>query len=211
MKDQDATATDGDWLREDDGHGFAEVAAPGPVVSVTINPTGPCYHLASNIIERLARLQGEEQTAEPHITLQGIYGEVEMDPVVARVASVAARTRPFQVNVNGLGLLPSPADPDLLFLHLHVERSPELITLYADLKAELDGLGLRTYPYGPNDWVPHLTLASGRWSRREVSDLLREVGPHLTTCQLRADAIHLNQLGPTGEWHEIITFRLEGT
>lgn len=196
------------WLPEDDAAGFVEETTAAPVVSVTITPKGRCYRLAKDIIERLARVQGEDEEPEPHITLQGVYDEAEMELVTRRVAEVAAGTHPFTVNVTGLGLLASPGDPDLLHLHLHVEKSPELLDLYSRLKHSLCDLGLRTYTYTPDEWVPHLTLASGHWSRADLIELLQEVGTRLPICILPVDQIRLNRLDPQNGWRCVERFSL---
>ncbi|MDA8218197.1 MAG: 2'-5' RNA ligase family protein, partial [Dehalococcoidales bacterium] len=167
------------WFTEDDGDGFDEYTPPGPVMSVTIIPKGRCYSVAKDIIARLAHVMGEGSFSQPHITLQGIYNNADLSSVQDSVADVADHSLPFSVNIMGVGLLVSPTDPNLLFLHLHVEKSATLVDLYARLKANLDSVGVRTYPFSPPEWVPHLTLASGRWSRHELLELLEGLGPSL--------------------------------
>jgi len=207
---QRALRTRRSWLGEEEGRGFEEAAPPGPVISVTIMPKGRCYRLARSITERLARVQGGLATPQPHITIQGVYDNADLAPIKERVAWVAATTAPFCVNVTGIGLLTSPSDPSLLYLHLHVEKSEELLDLYAHLKGELDALGLHTYAYSPEDWVPHLTLASGRWSRRELMELLQELEPELPVCVLPADEVQLNRLNGEKDWRCVARFPLTG-
>lgn len=197
---QDAAGSRRPWLEADDAKGFVDEQPTSPLLSVTITPKGRCYTTAKGVIERLAKALGSREEQKPHITLQGIYDDADLAKVSARVASVAARARPFCVNITGLGLLPSTTDPSLLHLHLHVEKSAEIVDLYAQLKANLDAAGLRTYPFSPEEWVPHLTLASGRWSREELLDVLREVGPNLPVCIMPADEIRLNRLHPQQGW-----------
>ncbi|MHB1005584.1 MAG: 2'-5' RNA ligase family protein [Chloroflexota bacterium] len=197
-----------DWLPEVDARGFAEATPTNPNFSITITPRGQCYRLAKGIITRLARVACAGELTQPHITLQGIYGDADLALVHNRVAKVATTTPPFRVTITGLGLLASPGDPERLHLHLHVERSSRIVALYAKLKQELDSLGLRTYPYSPEEWVPHLTLASGRWSRQELIELLREVGPTLPVCILPIDEFHLNRLDPDYGWERLERFPL---
>jgi 2'-5' RNA ligase len=206
----DAGSADYSWLDEQHEGGFDELVPAGPVVSVTCTPKGKCYNVAKDIIERLARHQNEDAVPEPHITLQGIYQCVLVEDIYDRVARVAAETHPFAVTVEGLGLLVSPNDPDLLHLHLHVEKSPELVNLYSRMKEELDELGLRTYPFSSEEWVPHLTLASGKWSRRDLRSLLLEVGPTLPVCVMPIDHIELNRLRADGEWRSVQRFDFAG-
>jgi 2'-5' RNA ligase len=205
---QEAAGTRRPWLESNDARGFVDEEPTTPVISVTITPKGRCYNTAKSVIERLAKVQGSNEEQEPHITLQGIYDGADLAPVGIRVAAVAARTRPFCVTITGLGLLPSPAEPKLLHLHLHVEKSPEIVALYSHLKQELDALGLRTYPYSPREWVPHLTLASGHWSRTELAELLREIGPKLPVCILPVGEITLNRLHPREGWQSVERFVL---
>lgn len=206
MQGQQAKEAREGWLHEDEGGGFEELPPAGPVVSITITPKGRCYRVAKDIIGRLARVHPEASDQEPHITLQGIYGNADLELVSASVARVAGATRPFAVCVTGVGILASPSNPEMLYLHLHVEKSRELVGLYTALKHTLDALGLRTYPYSPEEWIPHLTLAFGRWSRRELHDLLREIGPRLPVCILPADELQLNRLGVEGRWQIIERF-----
>lgn len=198
------------WLTEEHGGGFAELVPSGPVMSVTITPKGKCYRLAKDVIARLARIQNSVAKHKPHITIQGIYEQERVEEIARHVSRLAEETPPFCVNVGGLGLLESPGDPGLLHLHLHVERSPELVDLYARLKADLEGLGVRTYPFSPDEWVPHLTLASGRWSRRDLLDLLEETGPNLPDCVMPLDQLELNRLTEDGTWQTIGRFALTG-
>ncbi len=195
-----------DWLTEEEGHGFEELAPVGPVISITIMPKGNCYRLAKDIIARLARVHPEAADQEPHITLQGVYNQADLELLKECVGRVAAQTSPFCVNVTGVGLLSSPSNPEMLFLHLHVEKSPELVALYAALKRELQALGLQTYRYSPEEWIPHLTLAYGRWSRADLHGLLRELGPRLPVCILPADELRLNRLRETGDWQLVARF-----
>jgi hypothetical protein len=119
---------------------------------------------------------------------------------------VANATRPFAVEVAGIGILASPSDPDLLFLHLNVAKTPPLLDLYARLKSSLDALGLRTYPFSPEEWVPHLTLASGHWSRRDLRELLRELDPEIPGCILPVAEMDVNHRALNGEWHQVAMF-----
>lgn len=205
---REATSSPRPWFEAEDARGFFDEEPTTPVISVTIAPKGRCYQLAKAISGRLAHTQGAREQREPHITLQGIYDEADLSRVSQRVAAVAARTRPFAVNLTGLGLLPSPTDPSLLYLHLHVEKSPEILALYALLKRSLEALDLRVYPYTPEDWVPHLTLASGRWTREDLREMLREIGPTLPVCVLTVDELRLNRLDAKLGWQLVRRFPL---
>lgn len=193
-----------------DGHivGDAEIEAEGkgletPVVSVTIAPRGRCYRLAVRVGEQLARLHSQDISHRPHLTLQGIYGDADVALINSLVHGVAAATRPFTVEVFGIGVLVSPVDPQLLFLHLNVQKSEPLVELYARLKQDLDAHGLRTYSYSPEEWVPHLTLASGRWSGEELKDLLRELNLETPDCILPVAEVDVNCRGEDGNWHSV--------
>ena len=174
-----------------------------PVISVTIAPRGRCYQLASHIGEQLARVRGSDPSHRPHLTLQGIYDGADLAVVSSCVQAVAAATRSFAVQISGVGILASPADPNLQFLHFNVEKSAALLDLYSRVKQSLEALGLRTYPYSPEDWVPHLTLASGHWSRRELQDLLRHLDPEMPGCILPVVELDVNHRTGTGAWHQV--------
>jgi 2'-5' RNA ligase len=171
-----------------------------PVVSVTIAPRGRCYRLAVRVGEQLGRVQPREMVYRPHLTLQGVYGDVDVAVVDALVREVASTTRPFTVEICGIGVLASPVDPELLFLHLNVNKSEPLLALYGRIKGRLDAHGFRTYKYSPEEWVPHLTLTSGRWSRRELDTLLRELDPDTPGCLLPVAEIDVNCRDREGQW-----------
>ncbi|MHB1133026.1 MAG: 2'-5' RNA ligase family protein [Chloroflexota bacterium] len=171
-----------------------------PIASVTIAPRGRCYQLAVRIGEQLARVHGQDITYRPHLTLQGIYDQANLDEVASVVRQLAATSKPFTVAVAGVGLLTSPSDPKMLFLHLNVVKSQQLVDLYAGVKQALEGLGLATYPFTPEQWVPHLTLASGRWSRSELDDLIRELEPGVPGCVLPVAELEVNRREQGGNW-----------
>jgi 2'-5' RNA ligase len=172
-----------------------------PLISVTIPPHGRCYQLASRFGEQLARAHRSDASHSPHLTLQGIYDGADLAVVCSCVEKVAAATRPFAVRISGVGILSSPADPNLQFLHLNVEKSPSLLDLYTRLKQSLEALGLRTYPYSPEDWVPHLTLASGHWSQREMREMLGELDHEMPGCILPVAEADVNHRAAIGDWH----------
>ena len=144
------------------------------------------------------------------MTLQGIYDSAELRPITEAVCRVAEATRPFVVPISGIGILASPATPDLLYLHLSVEKTAALVDLYTRVKRSLAELGLRTYPYSPEEWVPHLTLATGYWSRRELQELLRELEPDVPGCILPVAELDVNHRTATGEWHPVARCPFEG-
>ena len=171
-----------------------------PVISVTIAPRGRCYQLAVRIGEQLARVSGQDVTYRPHLTLQGVYDHADLDQVTGTVREVAATTLPFTVDVAGVGLLTSPSDPRMLFLHLNVVKSEPLVDLFGRIRDAVSALGVQTYPYTREEWVPHLTVASGRWSRNELDELLRHLQPDIPGCILPVADVSVNRREESGVW-----------
>lgn len=94
-----------------------------------------------------------------HLTLK-FLGEVRPDDVVrvqAATAVAAARTRPLDLRIGGLGAFPSVRRPRAVWIG--VEATPALRCLKQDLEWELSPLG---FERETQSFQPHVTLGRAR-------------------------------------------------
>jgi 2'-5' RNA ligase len=181
-----------------------------PDMSVTIRPNGQAYRVAGEIISAL-NLQCPTHAAgtpddgpgcaefEPHLTLQYVYdvAAADVDRIAAALEGFFRAERVFDVFCGELGTFPSVAG-----IHVDVDRTPELIDLYARTKQVLEALGQRTYPYDETTWSPHLSLSCRHWSSGDVEHI-RAMFPRLDVG-FQADRVQINVLEPAaggpGRW-----------
>lgn len=177
-------------------------------MSVTVPPTGQCYRLAAKIIDKLSRLSGGG-CFPPHLTLQAVFNQAPERSVAAAVKKTAEQTPPFQAQIDGLGILPAAYDPEVKFVYLRVAKSEPLIALYLQTKRELERAGAETYPYRPDEWIPHITVASGRWSWRQAEELIAELSHTDLSCRFPVRVLRLNRVEPDGHWTTVLEVPLK--
>lgn len=177
-------------------------------MSVTVPPTGQCYRLAARIIDKLSRLSGGG-CFPPHLTLQAVFNEALEPSVAAAVKKTAEQTPPFQAQIDGLGILPAAYDPEVKFVYLRVAKSDHLIALYLLVKTQLENAGAETYPYRPDEWIPHITVASGRWSWRQAEELIAELSHTDLDCRFPVRTLRLNRAEPDGRWTTVMEVPLK--
>lgn len=100
-------------------------------------------------------LRGVRRVPFPHLTLFGFEG-IEHPRVQRVLETFTERQGPVTLRGVGLGLFlkPSPV------VYLPVIRTPELDALHRALWDEVGPLGGHRFRlYGPDHWIPHLTLA----------------------------------------------------
>ena len=151
---------------------------------------------------RLARVSGQDVTYRPHLTLQGVYDGADLDQVTAAVRGVAVTTAPFTVDVEGVGLLTVTLRPEdaLLAPQRRQERAASRAS-YGRVKEALSAQGMQTYPYTREQWVPHLTLASGTLvAATNWTSSLRHLQPDIPGCILPVADVSVNRREESGLW-----------
>lgn len=171
-------------------------------MSVTIPPAGECLHRAKRIIDVLAR-RLERPGFPPHLTLQAIFNPLPETKVIDAVQRVARQTTAFEIQIDGLDILPAPFDPAIKYVYLTVAKSQQLAGLYRHLKDSLLDIGVQTYPYEPDDWIPHVTVASGRWSDAQARELVASVSPPKRDCFFLARALEVHRAQADGTWVDV--------
>jgi len=92
-----------------------------------------------------------------HLSWQGASA-YHLEPAKKIVHDISAQTRSFKVAVSGIGIF-TGTDP---VLYLNVVKNRALMALHEVLWDKLSPFAedFNAY-YGPNDWVPHITLVYG--------------------------------------------------
>jgi 2'-5' RNA ligase len=110
-----------------------------------------------------------------HLTLHffGKLPEENLEKIKASMLFVGFNTRPFQVDIQGLGVFPNIRRPRVLWLGL-VPAKP-LQELY---RTWWDSLSLAGMPLESKPFIPHLTI--GRFRRKEegLGNLLKKYDTH---------------------------------
>jgi 2'-5' RNA ligase len=104
---------------------------------------------------RFSVCAASERVPFPHFTYQGAlsYDEAHLR---AALEQVAHKTRPFEVETDGIGIFTGP-NPTL---YLTIVRSPVLADIQQQLWQALQPISVGiTSRYGPEHWIPHITLA----------------------------------------------------
>jgi 2'-5' RNA ligase len=90
----------------------------------------------------------------PHITYTALKLS-DYDGVATCISEIAAQTPPFILCTTGIGVFTG----ELLVLHLHFVRMPQLNRLQRELSEALAPFAVESNPnFMPSNWLPHLTL-----------------------------------------------------
>ncbi len=138
-----------------------------------------------------------------HLTIHFI-GEVGEDVVPAVAAALAApiEVPPFDLEIGGMGLFPSPARPRVVWAGLRA-GVPELGRMHALIGARLTALGLRL---DARPFAPHLTLArvKGHVSSRLADAVGRCAGAAVGRCRVEAATLYRSVLGEGGPTYIVL-------
>lgn len=131
-----------------------------------------------NQLESALGLRGVRRVPFPHLTLFGFEG-IDHPRVQRVLECFTEKQGPVPVRGIGLGLFLKPAP----VVYLPVIRTPELDALHRALWEELGQLGGHRFRlYGPDHWIPHLTLAQFDLDPPQALaavDLMRDLDPDL--------------------------------
>ncbi|GMV86923.1 MAG: hypothetical protein AMXMBFR80_27760 [Dehalococcoidia bacterium] len=130
----------------------------------------------------------------PHVTFH--LGDFDVEPGTATIVErVAAATRPFRLHSSGLGVFGGPAP----VVFVTVARSPAAATLAERLDHEIQAAG---YPptapyYGPERWVPHITLAQQNLDGADLGALLAWLASQPLAWDLPISSLSIARETPT--------------
>lgn len=134
-----------------------------------------------------------------HLTLHffGEIGQETLEKIRVSVLSVKGCTRPFLVEVKGLGAFPDQHRPRILWLDL--EPKDQLRQLHLDCRKALLRAGVATES---RSYSPHLTIGRLRQQKSDLTDLFSSLGQQ-RIGQLPIDKLVLfkSRLQPGGAEH----------
>ncbi len=138
--------------------------------------------------------------ASIHLTLQFFAGlpiEV-LDKLRTSVLSVTIGSKPFGVDVRGLGVFPAPQRPRVLWAGL--DAGPGLAQFYRDCAEGLAAIGL---PVESRPFRPHLTIGRFREGPAPGLEALldRESARPIGTLPVERLVLYRSELGPAGATH----------
>ena len=133
-----------------------------------------------------------------HITSKfiGEWPEARLQEMIDALQPLGRRS-PFDVSVSGIGWLPNPHSPRILFAA--IKAGPELAELAAATEAATTAIGVEreTKPYRP-----HLTLARIKDTGVPLGPLRQAVAqiesPEFGTFRVDSFKLYLSKMGPSG-------------
>ncbi len=164
--------------------------------------------IATDVLAPLrARLPGVRWVREEtlHVTLLflGERGETEAHEARAVVREVAAKHKPFEVSLGGLGVFPNPARPRVVWLGL--EGQSPVQKLHRALMGEHARLGV---PLENRTYRPHITL--GRVPPPSEAGARKALGPALAAVRFETlvtfGSVELmkSELTPRGPYYTVL-------
>lgn len=146
----------------------------------------------------------------PHVTLPVPTGSLEGQTIASAVRPVCAIVSPLHLPIIGSGVLPSTTEPGRLNIHCAIARTNRLIRLTRTIIAALDTLGAASLPIPLEDWIPHVTLASGFFGNQPLHQYVSRVSGTMDNLVFLADAIDVSEQDPSGQWVLVRRFPLSG-
>jgi 2'-5' RNA ligase len=110
-----------------------------------------------------------EHVPFPHFTYQGAisYKAARLRAALKRTARA---TDPFEVETDGVGIFTGPSP----VLYLPIVRSPVLTRIHQQVWRALQPISIGITPiYGPEHWIPHITLAQGDLTPAHLPGLMQ--------------------------------------
>lgn len=149
------------------------------------------YRRIEEVWEELAErygVRGIYAVRFPHFTYQ-VSEEYDVGQVSSALRALAEATAPFRVRTAGLGVFCS-ARP---VLHLPVVRNRALARLHAEVWRAVGRppVGEVARFYGPEMWVPHVTLAQGDLDSARLAEIVRELSTRDFHWELEVNNVSL--------------------
>ena len=124
------------------------------------------------------RFRGVYATPHPHFSYH-VARSYDLDNLVPRLDGLIHATVPFQVKATGLGVFTGQSP----VLYIPIVRSQALTQFHNTLWSELAACATGSLAYyGPEQWLPHITLGSGDIQKdlnAEAVRLFGQAGPQL--------------------------------
>lgn len=139
------------------------------------------------------------RAAYPHISYQ-VADRYEMRRTTGVLTRVAAKAVPFAIRTSGLGIFTGYAP----ILYVSVARSMQLAAFHNRLWQRLSPTahGIHEHHYGPDNFMPHITLAAGDLTVEQLPNVVRLLANRPFSWQIRIDnlALVLDAAGTREQW-----------
>lgn len=134
---------------------------------VTLLPE-PFYQQVESIWDMFAHelgVRGVLMTPYPHFSYH-VAEHYDLDLITPILQKFASEMPPLELQTSGLGVFTGSLNP---VIYVNIIRSPQLSAVHAALWPMLESCsaGIVEY-YHPEQWVPHITLASGDIGKQDL-------------------------------------------
>jgi 2'-5' RNA ligase len=167
----------------------AHVESAKPRFLIALLPPQEIQDYASQVIAELGdRYRTRTSNAPPHITVQPpfVYELAEIAAVEQYLTQFAERRSPVPITLSGFGAFAPRV------LYIQVAKTPELLTLQADLAADLNHHLQITDPKSKTrSYSPHLTVASRQLTRQSFQQAWAELQPRPVEFTFVSDRLTL--------------------
>jgi 2'-5' RNA ligase len=137
--------------------------------------------------------------AYPHFSYQ-VVEHYDVGRVKGVLRRFTQKARPFTVRTSGLGLF-AGENPTL---YVAIARNIRLTQLHTRLWKRLSktAYGIHEHHYGPDIFIPHITLAAGDFTPEHVPDVIRLLVKRSFNWEIRVDnlALVLDAQGTHDQW-----------
>lgn len=166
------------------------------------------------MLENLRTLTVPVRWVEPdslHVTLKflGEVAEARVEEIEDGVANAAQAVRPFELQIGGFGVFPSPNRARVFWIGL--EASPGLKKLQQRVEEEISPLG---FPTEKREFQPHLTLGRAKGESKVGREDVERVGAlvgYNATVEITSADLMRSHLSPRGAHYErIYSAKLNG-
>lgn len=151
-------------------------------------------------------LTGVQVTPYPHFSWQ--IGVEYLEPQTEEsLRTVAHETSPFTIHTDGLGIFSGPGP----VVYIPVIRSTKLNRLHAKLWKQLKPSVKKLSPlYGPQKWMPHITLIYGEQNQQSILCGLEMLAFRSFDWEIEVNNISFvsqfeGQIGTLGYRHDFIS------
>ena len=137
--------------------------------------------------------------AYPHFSYQVVehYHAARTKGVLRRFTRATA---PFPIRTSGLGIFTGDAPT----IYVSVARSIRLSAVHNTLWTRLSktASGIHDHHYGPDNFIPHITLAAGDLLNQQIPDVIRLLSRRAYNWEIPIDnvALVLDAVAPRERW-----------
>jgi 2'-5' RNA ligase len=137
--------------------------------------------------------------AYPHVSYQ-VAERYEVQRTQGVLKRFARRSAPFRIRTSGLGIFTGDAP----ILYVSVARSMTLAAFHNRLWQRLSPTahGIHEHHYGPDNFMPHITLAAGDLTPEQLPDVVRLLARRPFSWNINIDnlALVLDAAGARDQW-----------